>query len=561
MNWLVMLFKQNSVAHAVLILSLVAGIGLAVGSIRIRGVGLGVAGVLFSGLVFAHFGAHVNHEVMEFVREFGLILFVYTIGIQVGPGFIGSLRRDGLPLNLMAAAVVILGVAMTLTIYFVRMDRQDFPVAVGLFSGASTNTPSLAASQQAIDQLKNLSDAEREAALKRPGLGYAVAYPFGIIGILLTMMLVRSVFRINVQREGELLAATDAKMAERLGTMNIEVTNPNLDGLKLRDIPTLGQSGVVVSRLMHQGKAGIARGDTVIHKGDVLLAVGPRDGLEDFRLVVGIESKVDVRSAPGNLTSRRILVTKPAALGKTIRELDPLARFGVTVTRIMRAEVELPVKPDTRLAFADSLNVVGEPEDIAEMAVEFGDSAKRLNHPQIIPLFLGVALGVVIGSWPVSLPGVPAPVKLGLAGGPLLVAIILSRIGNIDPLVWYMPAGANMMVREIGIALFLACVGLKSGDQFLDTLKGPGLTWMMYGAVITIVPLVLVAFFARMALKLNFMPLCGLLAGSMTDPPALAFAGSMTHSDAPSVSYATVYPLTMLLRVVAGQAMVLMVMS
>jgi putative transport protein len=564
MDWLTALFRdQTTVAHAVLSLSLVAATGIALGSVRLRGVGLGVAGVLFSGLIFAHFGLRIEHEVLEFVREFGLILFVYTIGIQVGPGFLASLRRHGLPLNLMAAGVVLLGAGVTLAIYYTRLDRADLPVAVGLFSGATTNTPSLAAAQEAIRSVDHAwwpDAAARDLALKRPGLAYAVAYPFGIVGIIIVMLIVRGTARINLDHEAELLAAAAHRDTPTLRTMNLEVTNPNLHNLKLRDIPTLGESGAVISRILHAGKPSVARGDTVLHLGDVLLAVGPPEALERLRVVVGVESHTDVKSVPGNLTSRRILVTRPAVLGKSIQELDPLSRYGVTVTRLQRGEVELPVRPGLRLLFGDSLVAVGDPDDLAEMARDYGDSPKRLNIPHIIPLFVGLALGVIVGSIPLSLPGVPAPVKLGLAGGPLLVAIILSRVGNIGPLVWYMPVGANMMLREIGIALFLACVGLKAGDQFFATLAGPGLSWLIYGALITLLPLLAVGLIGRLMLKVNFLTLCGLLAGSMTDPPALAFAGAMTRSEAPSVAYATVYPLVMLLRVVAAQTLVLVLM-
>jgi putative transport protein len=555
MHWLVQLFHGPSgVAHAVLILGLVASVGLAVGAIRIFKVNLGVAGVLFAGLAFGHFGITINHETIEFAREFGLILFVYTIGVQVGPGFLASLRRQGLPLNLMAAGIVLVGAATTIGIYLVGMEKKDLPVVVGLFAGATTNTPSLAAAQQALMDIVPAADTE---SLKLPGLGYAVAYPFGIVGIILAMVLTRTIFRIDTAKEADLLARLHDADIEPLATVNLEVTNPNLDGLPLSRVPTLDGSGVTISRIMHAGSTTVAKPDAVLHLGDVLLAVGPQNALEELRLVIGRESRLDLKSVPGRITTRRIVVTRSEMLGKSIGELRLPQRFGVTVTRVHRAEIELPAA-GIRLQFADNLLVVGEADGIRQAAAELGDSPKRLNHPQIIPLFLGIALGVLVGSWPIYLPGMSSPVRLGLAGGPLLVAILLSRLGNIGSLVWYMPISANFLLREVGIVLFLACVGLKSGDRFVATLtEGHGLYWMACGVVITLLPLLLVAFFARLVYKLDYFSLCGLLAGSMTDPPALAFAGSLTGSEVPSIAYATVYPLVMLLRVLAAQGMVL----
>lgn len=558
MSWLIDLFTTtHGVAHAVLILGLVAATGLALGTIRVYGISLGVAGVLFTGLAFGHAGLKIEADVMEFVREFGLILFVYTIGIQVGPGFFASLRRQGLPLNLMAASIVVLGALIALGLYFAFPSIFPLPTAVGAFSGATTNTPSLGASQQALNQL--LADnPQKDQLIKLPGLAYAVAYPFGIIGIILNMLLIRSIFKISLSHEQTLIQQLQASSAQKLHTRNLEVKNPNLDGIQLASVPSLGRAGVVVSRILKGGKPEMAHPDTVLHMGDVLLAVGPHEALNELELVVGKETQVDLRLMPSHITSRRILVTKSNALGKSVHDLEIRNRFGVTVTRVSRAEIELPITPATRLQFGDNLVVVGEEAAIKQVASELGDSPKKLNHPQVIPIFVGIALGVILGSLPLKFEGMAAPVKLGLAGGPLLVAILLSWLGNVGPLVWYMPISANFILRELGITLFLAAVGLRAGDQFIATLvKGNGLYWMLFGAVITFVPLAAVGLFARKVMKLNYMTICGLLSGSMTDPPALAFAGQMTHSDAPSVSYATVYPLVMFLRVLLAQGMVL----
>ncbi len=553
MDFIIPLFTEDSVAHTVLILALVAALGLLVGSIRIFGINLGIAGVLFAGLAFGHFGLGINEHVLEFAKEFGLILFVYTIGVQVGPGFTDSLRRQGLPLNIMAAAVVLLGVLMTLAVS--HFGKIDIKAAVGLYSGAVTNTPSLGAAQQALKDIPGLPD---EAA-KLPGLGYAIAYPFGIIGIILTMLFVRAAFRVDVARESELIARIQRPAVPPPTNANLEVTNPNLDGLRIRDIPGLAESGVVISRILHEGNLQVAHPETVMRLGDVLHAVGPEKKLRQLKLVVGSESEVDLKEMPSSLVIRRLVVTRKSVLGKTLEELDLVGRFGVTVTRVSRAEIEFTPTRDYRLQFGDTLLAIGEEEGIARAAAEVGNSARRLNHPEIVPIFVGIVLGVIVGSWPVEIAGMPAPVKLGLAGGPLVVAILLSRLGRVGPLVWYMPISANFILREVGIVLFLACVGLRAGDQFLATLvNGDGLRWMAWATLITLVPLLVVALVARAVYRVNYLSLCGLLAGSMTDPPALAFATNITGSDAPNVSYATVYPLVMLLRVLSAQAIVLL---
>jgi putative transport protein len=544
------LFKPESVALTVLTISIVAALGLAIGAFRFRGIGLGIGGVLFAGLGVGWF--FKNHElnplVMEFGRDFGLILFVYMIGVQVGPGFFASLRRDGLRLNAIAMAVVLVSVLVTVLI--AKLGRVPVADAVGLLAGGTTNTPSLASAAQALREAKGLDSSPTVA-------GYAIAYPFGIVGIILTMVALRAVFRVDVSREAQ--AWRDSQPANPpLATMSMEVTNRNLDGREIRRIPGLTHDHVVISRVMQGGRTQVARPKTVLHAGDVLLAVGPRQGLEDLKVVVGSECNTDLRSVGGPITTRRILVTRRSALRRTPDELDLAGRLGVSVTRIRRGEVELSASGSVPLQFGDVLTVVGEADSITHAAHELGDSVQRLNQPQLLPVFVGIALGVILGSLPMHVPGIPAPVKLGLAGGPLIVALLLSRVGQIGPLIWYLPVSANLAVREVGIVLFLACVGLKSGGEFFHTLAaGTGLYYLGYGALITAVPLLLVGFLARGLMGLNYLTLCGVLAGSMTDPPALSFAGSISDSDAPSVAYAAVYPLVMLMRVVAAQVLVL----
>jgi putative transport protein len=550
MSWLSNLLNTASVAHDVVILSLVALCGLALGSARIKGIGLGIAGVLFSGLVFGHFGLGVSKEVLEFTREFGLILFVYAVGLQVGPGFLNSLRHEGLRLNLLATSLVLLGVGSTLLVAW--LGHIPIPVAVGLFSGATTNTPSLAAAQQALGDM-DLSDI----AVRQPGLGYAVAYPFGVMGIILSMLLVRRLFHVDIAHE--VADLEEQSTPDPLDSLHIEVTNSNLDGVALGAIPGLDNEKVIVSRVLKNGQLHLARTETIVNQGDVLLAVGAQEELAKLRLIVGQPRfDLNLREMSGDIVWRHFVATKPDSLGKTLGALDWGRRYGVVITRVIRSGIELTARPHLRLQFGDQVRAVGSQEALDHVADFMGNSPKRLDHPFIGSIFVGIALGILLGSIPFSVPGVPVPVKLGVAGGPLLMAILLSSIGRIGPLVWYLPSGANTALRELGIALFLACVGLHSGEGFLETLlHGGGLAWMGWASVITLAPLLIVAVAARLIFNLNFATICGVLAGSMTDPPALAFAGSMTDSEAPSVAYATVYPLVMILRIVSAQIIVL----
>ena len=549
------LLDGSTAGSAILILALVAGFGLALGSLRIRGVGLGIAGVLFAGIAFGHVGIQIEDRMRELARELGLVLFVYSIGLQVGPGFFASLRRQGLRLNLLAASIVLLGV---LTALVLRFAGGIEPAAVvGLLSGATTNTPSLAAAQQALKEASR-DAASFQAVAKLPGLGYAVAYPFGVLGIIVVMLAVRFGFRVVLQQEADELETSRAAEAPPLARANLEVANPNLVGMALEKVPFLAGSGLVVSRVYQDGSLQVPRPKTRLKLGDVLLAVGRPEDLDALRVVVGRESTLDLRSLPSAITAKRLIVTRTAATGRTIGALDFVRRFGVQITRVSRAELEMPPTPRFELQYGDTVLAVGEHGDLTKVAAELGDSPKSLNYPHLVPMFLGIALGILVGSWPFSLPGVPAPVRLGLAGGPLVVAILLARLGKLGPLVWYLPISANYALRETGIVLFLGAVGLGAGDVFVKTLvHGDGLYWMACGAVITLLPLLVVGVIGRAVLKMNFLTLCGLLAGGMTDPPALSFATSISGSEAPSVAYATVYPLTMILRVLSAQLLVL----
>ncbi|MBW7909148.1 MAG: putative transporter [Kiritimatiellae bacterium] len=554
MDWLLQLFTGHSVAHTVIILSLVIALGVAIGHIKVFGISLGIAGVLFSGLLFGHFQLTINEEILEFCREFGLVLFVYTIGMQVGPGFFSSFRKQGLRLNMLAASIVLGGVIVALVIHLLL--KVPVPVVVGLLSGAVTNTPGLGAAQQALsERLGNSPD------LALPGMAYAVAYPFGILGIILTMIAVRYVFRINPEQEAEAYDRSQGGNGQLPQNYNIEISNARLAGIQVRTLAATLQAEFVISRLLRGDKVEIPDAETRLQLGDVLHVVCTAENAEKLSLIVGDVSKVDVRAVPSVLTARNILITQRDAVGKKIRELDLVRRYGVAITRVNRAGTELVANAGLELQFGDRVTVVGGESSLKKVSVELGDSIKKLNHPNILPVFIGIILGVILGSIPFKVAGVPAPVKLGLAGGPLLVSILLSRYGRIGPVVWYLPLSANLVLREVGITLFLACVGLKSGGRFVETLvSGDGLYWMGLAALITAVPLAIVALVARYVYKLNYLSLCGLLAGSMTDPPALGFANQIAASDAPAITYASVYALTMFLRILTAQALVLILL-
>lgn len=547
--------ELNPVAWAVLVLTLTGALGLLIASVKVRGVGLGIAGVLFAGIILGHFGFHIEKEILEFVREFGLILFVFTIGLQLGPGFFASLRKQGLKLNVLALSVVLLGILTTL-VFVNQFLGIDLIASLGLFSGATTNTPSLGATQQTI---KSLGEAFADKATL-PSLAYAVAYPGGVFGIIFVLLLLRFGFRINPEQEAEAYRKEQRKGVDPVERMNILVKNSNLEGLAIGDIPGRKEISVVVSRVKRLGVAEVqtVTDQTVLHQGDIILAVGSKKNLDKFRVIVGVESDVNLSKAPGRVVTRKIVVTHKAVLGKTIDQLELDERYSVTVTRVSRTEIEMTALPELALQFGDTVQLVGEEEAIVKATKELGNSVHALNETNFIPIFLGIALGVLLGMVPFHFSGIPVPVKLGIAGGPLVVAIILSRIGRIGPLVWYMPANANLAFRELGIVLFLACVGVKAGEHFFEKVfTHEGLVWLGGGFAITVIPILIVGIVARAFMKLNFTAISGLLAGSMTDPPALAFANAVCKSDAPSVAYATVYPLTMLLRIVSVQILVL----
>ena len=548
MNWLFELHRTQPIAHAIGALAFVCVLGMALGSLKFRGIGLGTAGVFFAGIIVGHFGNPVDHQTLDFVKEFGLILFVFTIGLQLGPGFFAALRDQGVKMNLLAAAIVILGALIAPLIGW--LAGFDQAAVLGIFSGASTNTPSLGAATQTLQTLPDIAPDR----LALPALAYAVTYPTAIVGIIGTLLVLKLILRIEPAREALDFAARNQSNIEPLERRTLVVTNPNLDGLRLDKIPGRVESRVTISRVRNGQETVAATDATVIHTNHRLAVVGTPTGLEEFQRIVGEWSDEDLVLAESDITFRRVVVTARDALGKTVGELNLDDRFGVAVTRVTRADIEMSAVPRLRLQYGDMINIVGREEDLEKAAEVLGNSVKELNETHFIPLFIGLVLGIALGTMPIPFPGLPQPIRLGLAGGPLIVALILGRIGRIGRQVWHMPANTNLAFREFGIALFFAAVGLGAGAKFFATVfSATGLYWLLGGACVTVLPLLLIGVFARVVLKMNFMDLSGLLAGSMTDPPALAFASNIAGSDAPTVGYATVYPLTTLLRILSAQ--------
>ena len=551
---------MSDIALTVSILALVAVVGLFIGNVKFRGIGLGIGGVLFGGIIVGHFvsqaGMTLSSDMLHVIQEFGLILFVYTIGIQVGPGFFASLRVSGLRLNLFAVLIVIIGGLVTAILH--KLFDIPLPVVLGIFSGAVTNTPALGAGQQILRDLGTPMEM-----VDQMGMSYAMAYPFGICGILFTMWMLRVIFRVNVETEAQQHESSRTNGGALIRTINIRVENPNLHNLAIKDVPILNGDKVICSRLKREETLKVPSPETVIQLGDLLHLVGQPADLHNAQLVIGQEVDTSLSTKGTDLRVERVVVTNENVLGKRIRDLHFKERYDVVISRLNRAGVELVASGDISLQFGDILNLVGRPSAIDAVANVLGNAQQKLQQVQMLPVFIGIGLGVLLGSIPVFVPGFPAALKLGLAGGPLIMALILGRIGSIGKLYWFMPPSANLALRELGIVLFLSVVGLKSGGDFVNTLvNGEGLSWIGYGALITAVPLITVGILARMLAKMNYLTMCGMLAGSMTDPPALAFANNLhPTSGAAALSYATVYPLVMFLRIITPQLLAVLFWS
>ncbi|NDV46796.1 putative transporter [Paludibacter sp. 221] len=555
MDWLVSLFTGDGIAHTILLYALVISVGVMLGKIKVFGISLGVTFVLFVGLFVGHLGLTVNHMLLDFIKEFGLILFVFSIGLQVGPGFFSSFKKGGMKLNFMAVSIVLLGVATTIAIYYILSGRIPMAMMVGILSGATTNTPGLGAAQEA---LKQLFDAGQISEIPQIALGYAVAYPLGVVGIILALILVRLIFKVNFDDENKQIEAENNTSTIQPEQLTIRITNPALDGRKLYDVKKLVEKKFVISRLKRGDNYFIPQADTELHVGDILLIVTGQCDEEAICAFIGEPDEVDWSGSEQRMVSRRIIITQSKINGKTLGSLRLRSVYGVNVTRVNRSGIDLLAAPNLTLQMGDRVMVVGELEAIEKVEKFLGNTLKRLNEPHIITIFIGIFLGIILGSIPFAFPGIPMPVRLGLAGGPLIVAILIGRFGYKAKLITYTTLSANYMLREIGICLFLASVGLGAGGQFVETvISGDGLLWVACGFLITIIPLLIVGICGRKFLKLNYFTLMGLIAGSTTDPPALAYANSVAGNDAPAVAYSTVYPLTMFMRVLTAQLLIL----
>jgi len=555
MEWLISLLTDESVAHIVLLYAFVIAIGILLGKIKIFGISLGVTFVLFVGLFVGHLGFSVNLDVLHFIREFGLILFVFTIGLQVGPGFFSSFKKGGMQQNLLAASVVLLGVGVTIALYYILAGRVPMAMMVGILSGAVTNTPGLGAAQEALRQLH---DAGQIAEIPQIALGYAVAYPLGVVGIITALIMIRVVFKVSFDKETEKLNASNDYLSEKPERLTLRFQNKLIEGRNLRDIKHLIGRNFVVSRLKRCDQFLIPLGETVLLRDDILLVVTAIRDVEAITAFIGEPVELDWKESETQLVSRRIVITQGKINGKTIGSLGFRNTIGVNITRVNRSGIDLLGTTNLVLQVGDKVMVVGELAAIERVEKVLGNTMKRLNEPHLITIFVGIFLGILFGSIPFYFPGMPMPVKLGLAGGPLIVAILIARFGYKVKLITYTTQSANYMLREIGIALFLASVGIASGGKFVETvISSDGLLWVGCGFIITVLPLLIVGFVGRKFLRLNYFTLMGILAGSTTDPPALAYSNAVAGNDAPAVAYSTVYPMTMFLRVILAQILIL----
>ncbi len=554
MQWFYDLWTKDSVAHSVLLFALVIAVGVLLGKIKIKGISLGITFVLFVGIFIGHLGFEVNHEVLHFVREFGLILFVYSVGMQVGPGFFSSFKKGGLTLNMLAISIVFLGVITTIVIHYA--SGIPMPMMVGILSGAVTNTPGLGAAQQALDQIKAINPSLEVPDI---ALGYAVAYPLGVLGIISSMLLIRAVFRVNLEKEHERIGQKSKTQIQKPYLMSLEVKNPSIFGKTIGELGDLLEHRLVISRIAKDNIISIPTSETTLEEGNHVFVVTSHKNANAVKVFIGTEIEKDWDFLESQLVSRRILVSKGEVNGKKLSSLRLRSLYGINVTRVNRSGVDLFADPNLMLQFGDRVTVVGTLDAISNVEKFLGNSMKRLNEPNIIPIFIGIFLGVVLGSIPFAFPGIPMPIKLGLAGGPLIVAILISNFGTKLSLVTYTTQSANLLLREIGITLFLAAVGLNAGKGFVETVvSGDGLMWVAMGAIITLIPLLIVGTIAKLVFKLDYFQLSGLLAGSTTDPPALAYANAIAGNDTPSVSYATVYPIVMFCRVLTAQLLILL---
>jgi putative transport protein len=552
MNWFLKLITEQSIPQTVIIYGVVIALGIWLGRIKIAGISLGVTWILFLGLIVSYLGINLNPETEHFLKEFGLILFVYSIGLQVGPGFFSSLKKNAAVTNGLAAGVVVLGVLIVILFYLFL--ATPITTLTGVMSGAVTNTPGLGAAQDAAKDLQISTDTSSFIAL-----AYAVVYPFGVFAIIAALLILKKIFRVDLEKERELHRKLELIKSNRPVSIHIHVNNPQIIGKPLRTIFDLLKEPIVVSRMLHDGEVITPTPQTTLHADDVLLVVAHKEQLPMLKMIIGEETDINLKEAPqSELLSRIIVVTQPAVTHKRLGDLAALHQHDFTLTRLSRAGVEMVPHGDIVLQLGDHIKVVGTKEGVEMVGKVLGNEMKRLDVPDIAPIFIGIVVGVLLGSIPFFVFNMPVPVKIGLAGGPLIIALLLSRYGNKIYLNQFTTYSANLMLRELGIALFLASVGLSSGHNLHQAFTG-GNAWMWIGMglTITLVPLLIVGLLAHYVFRKTYFEVCGLLAGASTDPPALAFANQMAKNEVANVTYATVYPLTMILRIIAAQLLIL----
>lgn len=556
MNWLQdLLTNPNSIAHIVALYAFVIAAGVLLGKIKFFGISLGVTFVLFVGILAGHFGFTGNPAILSFVQDFGLILFVFCIGLQVGPSFFSSFKRGGITLNLLAVGIVFLNIAVALILYFALQGRVDIPMMVGILCGAVTNTPGLGAANEALQQLHYQGP---EIAM-----GYACAYPLGVMGIILSMIIIRYICRVDVQRDSdEIQKEEEANPHMKPYTISLKVQNEALSGKTLSQVQNFLARDFVCTRIIQDGHMITPNANTVLRLGDRMFLVCAEDDSEAIMAFIGpkIEQDWDATNQQDKpMVSRRILVTQPNINGKTLGELHFSSMYGVNVTRVNRSGMDLFAARQLRLQVGDRVMVVGPQDAIERVANLLGNQLRRLDHPNIVTIFVGILCGILFGSLPIAIPGMPTPVKLGLAGGPLIISILIGRFGHKVKLVTYTTMSANLMLREVGLVLFLASVGVKAGENFVQmVVEGDGVLYVGLGFLITFIPLIITGIIARWHHRVNYFTLMGLIAGSNTDPPALAYANQIAGNDAPAVGYSTVYPLTIFLRILTAQLLVLL---
>ena len=550
----------TGIAHTILLFALVIATGIYLGRFKFKSISIGSTWILFVGILLSHFGFRGDPHILAFMKDFGLILFVFSIGLQVGPGFFHTFRKGGVTLNLLAVTMVVLAVVVTVVLHFVT--GEDLRIMTGVMSGAVTNTPGLGAAQQTLSDAmtaEGVAQQQITAASSSLASAYAVAYPIGVLGVIMLLILFKAVFKVDLEKEKQALDDESASGNNAIRA-SYEVCNPAIFGMTVGALIKEDGGRFVISRIDKGGEIQTPGPSTLLEEGDKVLVITSQTHEEPVKILFGKEVSIpfsDWISHESSLVARKITITKSSMTGKSLRTLNVRSVYGVTVTRVIRAGVELVAGPNLYLQMGDILLVVGSEENIDKVARLFGNKASRLSHPNLVPIFFGIVLGIIFGSIPIRFPGVPQPVKLGLAGGPLIVAILLGYFGPKLKITTYTTASANMMLREIGISFFLAAVGLGAGENFISSIVNGGYWWILYGALITIIPIVCVCLIARLVFKLNFYQICGLVTGSTTNPPVLAFAQDAYGTDYTSVNYATVYPLSMFMRVLAAQLLIL----